>query len=736
MEHTTDPSQRSAVLAAMLAAGALVAQQVAGRATRDALFLSSFPVSALPLAMIGSAVASALAVLGFSAALSRRSPARVVPLAVAAGTVLLLAEWGLSLVQPRLAAVAVYLHMATFGATVISGFWSLVNERFDPYTARRVMGRIGLGASLGGVTGGLVAWRAADLLPVPTMLALLAAFNVASLLALGRLSASTGASAREGLRHHEVRTGLLAGVRLLGEVAYLRDLALFVTIGAATEALLDYLLNAQAAAVFPRGQPLMSFFSLFHMGVSLLALVAQMTLARPSLQGLGLAGTMALRPGLVLASVLVGFLQPNLWTALLARGTYGVINNSLFRSGYELLFTAVPQRRKRPTKAIIDVAFDRLGTVGGGIVALLLVSVLGGHSTRVLFASAGVTALAALAVSRRLHRGYISALEESLRSGAVRLDVADVIDARTLMTLAHTGDTFDREALLSEVAALRGERRLEEAAAIPGDPTLLAVSELRSADPEAVRRALRQFNELPTALIGHVIPLLARNDLFLDTLRALRRAAPRATGQLLDVLLDQRQDPVVRRRIARVLRGSPTPRTVDGLLSALSDPAFEVRRQCARTLERLTTRNVGLQVPAAVVFAAAARELEAGPESWSQDAAIPEVTPAEGLDPRETPVERGLGHVFTLLSLALEREPMRIAGRAVRSEDATLRGTALEYLHNVLPDPVREALWPHLRLSGTAAWVGRSPQQLREELIRAGGTLTLSRGTLRSRSPR
>jgi hypothetical protein len=93
MVHTTDPSQRSAVLAAMLAAGALVAQQVAGRATRDALFLSSFPVSALPLAMIGSAVASALAVLGFSAALSRRSPARVVPLALAAGTGLLLAEW-------------------------------------------------------------------------------------------------------------------------------------------------------------------------------------------------------------------------------------------------------------------------------------------------------------------------------------------------------------------------------------------------------------------------------------------------------------------------------------------------------------------------------------------------------------------------------------------------------------------------------------------------------------------
>src|SRR5687767_538773 len=176
MEQTRDAGLRAAVTAAMLAAAALVAQQVAGKATRDALFLSTFRVSSLPLVMIGAAAASALSVLAFSTALSRRSPARVVPAALAAGTVLLLAEWGLSLAVPRVAALLVYLHMAVFGATVVSGFWSLINERFDPYTARRVMGRIGLGASLGGVAGGFLAWAAAGLLPVPSMLAVMASF--------------------------------------------------------------------------------------------------------------------------------------------------------------------------------------------------------------------------------------------------------------------------------------------------------------------------------------------------------------------------------------------------------------------------------------------------------------------------------------------------------------------------------------------------------------------------------
>src|SRR5438477_4304433 len=259
MDQVDSPLPRRAVSAAMVAAGALIAQQVAGRATRDALFLSTFRVSSLPLVMIAAAVASGAAVLAFSAALSRRSPARVLPAALATGTVLLLAEWGLSLVQPRLAAIGVYLHMAVFGGTVVSGFWSLVNERFDPHTAKRVMGDITVGASLGGLAGGLLAWSASRLVPVPAMLAVMAGFNVVCLLALRRLGPPERAAAvvSDGAATEtRERTGPLAGLQVLREVPYLQHLALIVALGAATETLLDYVLSARAAARFARGPAL------------------------------------------------------------------------------------------------------------------------------------------------------------------------------------------------------------------------------------------------------------------------------------------------------------------------------------------------------------------------------------------------------------------------------------------------------------------------------------------------
>jgi AAA family ATP:ADP antiporter len=594
------------------------------------------------------------------------------------------------------------------------------------------------------VAGGLLAWSSASLLPVPSMLAVMAALNVISLVALGRFGGSSPAAAPARTE----ATGPLSGLRMLREVPYLRDLAIFVALGAATEAILDYILNARAAATFAPGQPLLSFFALFHTGVGLLALIAQTTLSKPSLVGLGLAGTVALRPAVVVVTALLGVADPRLWAAVVSRGAHGVLQNSLFRSGYELLFTPVAERRKRPTKTIVDVGFDRLGTVGGGLLTLGIVIALGGRgSGRTLFALAAAGALAAIVISRRLHRGYVFALEESLRSGVVRLDMAEVRDSTTLVTLARTGLSLDRQALLREVAAARGAARgtpaaaADQAPASGADGVLQAVAELRSGRPEAVRIALHRPEATDPALVGHLIPLLASKAVFLEVVRALRRSGPRATGQLLDALLDPRQDAAIRRRVARVLRGSPTQRAADGLILGLADPRFEVRRECALTLARITQREPSLHVRRKELFASALRELEKGAAAWVMEpdvAAEAEALGDEG-EQAQSPAERGLAHVFTLLSTALDREPMQTAYWALLGDDPALRGTALEYLENILPEEVSRALWPHLGVRAPAARPGRAARpsdQIAKELLRTSDTMGFSRDALKKILPR
>jgi ATP:ADP antiporter, AAA family len=236
-------------------------------------------------------------------------------------------------------------------------------------------------------------------------------------------------------------------------------------------------------------------------------------------------------------------------------------------------------------------------------------------------------------------------------------------------------------------------------------------------------------------LVGHVIPLLARSDVLLEAMRVLRRTAPHATGQLLDALLDRGQDVAVRRRIPRVLGRSATQRAADGLLLGLADPVFGVRRQCAATLARVTEREPAIDVPRGSIFAAVVRELQGAPEGWTEDVE-PAATEDSSPEARpQTPTERGLAHVFTLLSLAVDREPLQIAYWALLGADPALRGTALEYLENVLPDDVRRALWPHVGARARASTTARARQHVVQDLMRASETLGLSRQAMKRLLP-
>jgi hypothetical protein len=75
---------------------------------------------------------------------------------------------------------------------------------------------------------------------------------------------------------------------------------------------------------------------------------------------------------------------------------------------------------------------------------------------------------------------------------------------------------------------------------------------------------------------------------------------------------------------------------------------------------------------------------------------------------------RSLAHVFTMLSLALPPEPLRIAFRGLHTDDPTLQGTALEYLEGVLPLSIREKLWPYLEDRRPAS---SRPSRPRDEIL-------------------
>jgi AAA family ATP:ADP antiporter len=158
----------------IVASGLMVAHQVAGKAVRDGLFLSRFAPSDLPKVVVAAALAAVLLGLGFARILGRSGPLRVVPLSFAGGSLLHLAEFamlqGAGEGVRAVVITIVYLHLVGFGAILLSGFWSIVNEFFDPREAKLRYGRIAGARTLGGIAGGLLAERGAALLSVDSLL--------------------------------------------------------------------------------------------------------------------------------------------------------------------------------------------------------------------------------------------------------------------------------------------------------------------------------------------------------------------------------------------------------------------------------------------------------------------------------------------------------------------------------------------------------------------------------------
>lgn len=744
-------SESSAITFALATATIMIAHQVAGKATRDALFLSYFDVTQLPKAVIAAAILSMLAVFAMSRLLTRQKPGTLVPIIFAVSAVLFLGEWIVFDIDPKLAAIILYLHMAIFGAILISGFWSVVNERFDPHSAKRTIARVAAAATLGGVLGGVIAQRVAALVDVRAMLLVLSALHLACMVGV----AGIGGTARPIQEQAKVRSGL----QIIAGTPYLQQMGLLMILIALVAALVDYAFKAEASSRFESGEELITFFATFYAAAGVVTFVVQTVLGPRMLYRFGIGTTIAILPAAVFVGGIVSAAVTQVWTMVLLRGSHSVFANSFYRSAFELLYTPLPPERKRPTKTIIDVATDRVGDMLGGGLVLLLLALMTDLPSFVVICFAVLAAGAALYVVSRLHRGYVGQLARNLRKGSVSLAEDEVVDATTQHILAETTVFTERELLMARIKEHRaarsanppqldtevdtGELSDDEVKAIETkSPRLIpntarmpskserfagAVADLTSGDIAHIRHALRD-DFMDMRLTPYLIPLLGNDKVASDARMELRWLVPRIIGQLTDALLDPELPLLVRQRLPGVLEVCHNHRAIHGLIQGLVDEEFNVRYSCARALTRMRSRNAELKIPEDVVFKAVQREVAVEAEVWEGRALKIDTTlPLDG--PVDAPAlpkaNRSLEHVFTVLSLVLDRDALHLALLAVYSTDRNLRGTALEYLENVLPDDIRRSLWRHIGVTRRRTpKTSRSRRTLVTELKQTAGAPT------------
>jgi hypothetical protein len=655
--------------AALLGAAAVSAQCVAGKATRDALFLAALDVTALPAMLVATAVCSLLFLAAHARLARSVAPATLMPAILVASGTLFLLEWLLRSAAPAAIAILVYLHVSTSASLLASGFWLIVTEQYDPHTAKRRIGRIAGAGTLGGLLGALLAERIGAAAGTPAMLLCLGGVQFVTAWLLRRVSLLEG---RAGLERPDAPAAAAAlvpwrsGIRGIAGAPHLHNLAVLVLLGTTSAALVDYLFKVRAVETFGPGDSLLRFFAMYHAATGVVTFVLQTTSSRAMLERCGLGLTSSTPSIALLAGSVAGMIAPGFATLLVARASETVLRGAWFRAGYELFYTPVAVDEKRAAKSVIDVGVDRLGeAAAGGLIRLALVFAPASQSTSILALAIMLSAGALIAASR-LNRWYVRTLEASLVDNAGDLE-------RTQMA-----DDALRDLLVGLRARMQGSVAVADATtATPVAAELRDVLALRSRDATRAGEILSRERGLTSDLIHHAVPLLAVEPLADHAMLALCKVAEEHVGELGDALLDPRHDPAVRKRLARVFAVCISQRAADVLMLALEDARFDVRFEAARSLAALRDKNPRVRIDRARIHDLVLDEASAVASPWRTD-------------------NERLAHVFTLLSLVMAREPLRVAYRRLHSEDRRLRGTALEYLEGVLPPAIRQRLWPLL----------------------------------------
>jgi ATP:ADP antiporter, AAA family len=720
-----------AAAAATAAATVIITFQLAGKATRDALFLSTFGVAALPPIVIAAAVLSAILAIGLARVMGRTGPGRLMPRLIGLSAILLLAEWVLAGQARRPAAILVYLHLTALGAILVSGFWAIVNERFDPRTARRTVGRIAAGGSIGGLLGGVLPERVGAALPLTAMLPILAGLHLvaAALVVAVERGAPPLPQADNEVEGDET---VLSGGRILRASSYLMGLALLVALTSAAEGVLDYVFKARAAAATMSGEELLRVFAAFYTATALLGIFLQVTALRRIMARLGIARSASLLPAGVSVGSIGAFLVPGLPAIMLARGVEVVIRNSLFRAGYELLFTPVAPHEKRATKLLLDVGAARVGDIVGSALILVALALAGVTASRWLLILTFALSVGALIVSRRLHLGYVRALEGSLQRRAGPLPDPLQDDAAALL---QTVGAFDLSGIRRRIPLPGAPSMAPEArrqAPAPSVQTSLSRA-IQGGKADEVRQVLAQHS-LEADQIETAIELLAWDAVAPTAIQSLTGVAASRLDVLLKHLLDPEEDFAIRRRLVNALAPCRTVQAFEGLMQALSDRRFEVRYRAGRALSRMAPEIPGLQVNRERVLSVVQQEIAVGRGVWESrqliDVGDDEASPMEAELLRDR-ASRSVEHLFILLSLILPRDTLRLAFHGLHTQDAYLRGTALEYLETVLPEPIWARLWPLLEQGETQPRTGRTADQALKELVASQHSIAVALAEVR-----
>lgn len=519
------------------------------------------------------------------------------------------------------------------GIFLISQFWTLANDIYDPRQAKRVFGFIGAGATVGGMMGsGIVIFLSAPLGTVNLILLSAGILSVCFFLILQiqkRSKFGTDAT-------FEVKATVGSGeaVAMLRQSKHLQLIALIIGFGALSATTLDVQILLVSESQGGDLNGITRFLASIAFFISLFGLIIQVYFTPRIYKIFGIGVALTLLPISLTATALLVIFNKVFWTSAVARVADGSLRYSIDKTTRETLFLPLSAELKLKAKSFVDVVADRfIGKGLGSIIILVALNVFGFAWWQLSYLTLGYAGLW-LILTRLAKREYMATFRRSIETLSLEPErlTPQAGDPATVETLVEELGSPDPQRVLRSIELLEA---LEKRNLIT--PLLLhhsspeirsrALEAIQNARPELVKRWLpsveQSLKDEDPGVRAAAVEVLAsvHNRDAREMMRPyLEDSDPRivataavalaesdeesdrrvAEDTIVRLTSDGRDSAVAaRREAARAITRTTDPRFRQLLIPLLNDPDISVAREAIRSARLLDDADL-LFVPALV----------------------------------------------------------------------------------------------------------------------------------------
>ncbi|MEO6221833.1 MAG: Npt1/Npt2 family nucleotide transporter [Vicinamibacterales bacterium] len=497
---------------------------------------------------------------------------------------------------------AFYVLTLILGILLISQFWTLANDVYDPRQAKRVFGFVGAGSSLGGAMGSGLTRFLVEKVGTNTML-LIGAGTLALCLAivvfiLRREKGAGTSDAAKAVEEEGVSSG--EAIQLLGSSRHLQVIALVIAFAAIGAAIIEQQLNMATALAkgVKNTTGIAAFLAEVGLYTSMIGFVINLALTSRIHRVMGIGFALLVLPMSLGSTALVMLFNRGLWAPALARVIDTSLRYSLDKTSREVLFLPLPANLKYRAKPFIDVTVDRISKGLGALLILVLIKDWGLGLSWQQLSYASLTMVGLWVVTT------IRARKEYIRTFRNNLEHQNVVPSEVKFT---NPDPATVEALVQELANPEPRRALYAIDLLDAmdKRSLVTPLLLWHTSPEIRARALRVAETAGPAMADRWLPGVetaltdSQANVRVAAVRALAALRGEAVADVMRPFLGN-TDPALVIVAAAALADSHTPVDVDLALQTLRgfacdtrDQAVEARRLVARALGDI--RNSGFR---------------------------------------------------------------------------------------------------------------------------------------------